>query len=627
LIKTDGIWFKDEHGRTLLLRGVNLGGSSKIPKIPNGATYKRDRFYDHRTVSFVGRPFPLEEADEHYSRLKKWGFTFLRFLVTWEAIEHAGPGVYDEEYLDYLSRVVDKASKYGISMFIDPHQDVWSRFSGGDGAPGWTFDVIGMDITKFNQTGAAITHQETGDPFPRMIWPTNNTKFAAATMFTLFFGGNDFAPNTRVDGEPVQEYLQRHYINAMKQVAERLKGMPHVVGYDTLNEPHEGYIGWEDLTRSEVEIEMGAIPSPLQSMLLAAGIPQKIEIWDRKLIAPRLIERELVNPEGISLWKPGFEPIWRTNGVWDIVKGQGHILQPQHFIFVGGNKVDFGQDYLRPFINRYGREIRSVDPKALIFIESVPVSRPDHELPIWGSEDIPNIVSAPHWYDGVVLFMKKYYSYLGADARSRNPVIGKRKIRKSFANQLRIFKQQTMERLGAVPTFIGEIGIPYDLNNKKAYKTGDFRAQIEAFDRTMVALEDNLLSAALWNYTSDNTNARGDLWNDEDLSIFSRDQQDDPTDIHSGGRALESVVRPYPLRTAGKLLKYSFDYREKRFEFSFCHDTKIKEPSEIFVPDFQYPQGFRVEVSDGSYIFDSEEQLLIYFHTPELEQHTICILP
>jgi len=30
-IKTDGIWFKDEHGRTLILRGVNLGGSTKVP--------------------------------------------------------------------------------------------------------------------------------------------------------------------------------------------------------------------------------------------------------------------------------------------------------------------------------------------------------------------------------------------------------------------------------------------------------------------------------------------------------------------------------------------------------------------------------------------------------------------
>ena len=81
---------------------------------PDGATYIREGFYDHRNVSFVGRPFPLEEADEHFRRLLAWGFTFLRFLVTWEAVEHAGPGIYDEEYLDYLVEIVHKAGEHGL---------------------------------------------------------------------------------------------------------------------------------------------------------------------------------------------------------------------------------------------------------------------------------------------------------------------------------------------------------------------------------------------------------------------------------------------------------------------------------------------------------------------------------
>jgi len=137
-------WFKDDGGRVLMLRGINLAGTSKLPRIPDGSTFKgRGAGWrrDHRNVSFVGRPFPLEEADEHLARLRAWGLTFVRFLVTWEAIEHEGPGIYDQDYIDYVVAVVRKMDEYGISCFIDPHQDVWSRFTGGDGAPGWTLEV------------------------------------------------------------------------------------------------------------------------------------------------------------------------------------------------------------------------------------------------------------------------------------------------------------------------------------------------------------------------------------------------------------------------------------------------------------------------------------------------------
>src|SRR5512146_1666832 len=193
MMHIEGSFFKDNQGRTLMLRGVNLGGSSKVPFSPDGATYNRDGFFDHRHLSFVGRPFPLVEADEHFRRLREWGLTFLRFLVTWEAIEHAGPNIYDEDYLDYLHAVIQKAAEYGITVFIDPHQDVWSRFSGGDGAPGWTLEAAGLDMTHFAEAGAAVVHQAQGDPPPRLIWSTNESKLASATMFTLFFAGSDFA--------------------------------------------------------------------------------------------------------------------------------------------------------------------------------------------------------------------------------------------------------------------------------------------------------------------------------------------------------------------------------------------------------------------------------------------------
>ena len=623
-MQIDGPWFKDEYGRTLILRGVNLGGSSKVPLTPNGATFIQDNFYNHRDISFVGRPFPIEEADEHFARLKAWGLTFLRFLVTWEAIEYAGPGIYDQDYLDYLRAVVEKAADHGITMFIDPHQDVWSRFSGGDGAPGWTFELVGMDIRKFQQTGAAFTHQALGDPLPQMIWSTNATKLAAATMFTLFFGGNDFAPKTFIDGEPAQDFLQRHYINALVEVAKCLKDLPNVVGFDTMNEPVEGYIGADDLNKRYTTIEKGFIPTPFQSMQLGAGIPVELELWDRGLSGPKILDKQVVNPNGERAWLNGYDPIWQVNGVWDLgADGKAQLLRPEHFIRVNGRQVDFNRDYYIPFNNRFAKAIREVQPEAIIFVEK----GFQESAPIWGAEDAQNIVYAPHWYDPIVLVMKTFNAWLNFDQDKNKLVIGPRAIRKSFAEQLGKPKEHALKKMGNVPTLIGEIGIAYDLDNQKAYRTGDFSAQIKAFERTLRALDENLHNYTLWNYTADNSNARGDMWNDEDSSIFSRDQQENPEDIHSGGRALESVVRPYPLATAGEPLSFFFDVKKKTFKYSFRHDSTLAEPTIIFVPQHQYPNGYIVEVSDGEFEINQIDQTLIYHHSSDRSKHIVQIKP
>lgn len=621
MIRAAGPHFRDEHGRTLMLRGVNLGGSSKVPSRPDGATHRREGFFEHRDVSFVGRPFPLAEADEHFGRLVAWGFTFLRFLVTWEAIEHAGPGIYDEAYLDYVRAIVKKAAEHGIELFIDPHQDVWSRFTGGDGAPGWTLEAVGFDMTRFAETGAAMVHATYGDPFPKMIWPTNGGKLAAATMFTLFFGGNDFAPETKIAGEPVQEFLQRHYIAAIQQVALRLADLPNVVGYDTMNEPLPGYIGWRDLNAAGGPVLLGACPTPFQGMLLGAGMAQEVGVWELGMLSIRRAGARLLNSSRQRVWRDGYDCIWRQNGVWDLdAAGQPHLLRPDHFSQVAGHPVDFGRDYYRPFAERFVEAMRTVVPRALIFLEPPPGT----PLPSWNDSG-EGFVYAPHWYDGYVLMTKHFSPFLAVDVRTRRPVFLPGPIRRSFAAQLADLKCEG-ERAG-MPVLLGEFGIPFDLDEHKAYRTGDYGVQVRALDRTFRSVEDNLLSGTLWNYTADNTNAHGDGWNGEDFSIFSRDQQNDPADINSGGRALRAVVRPYPRAVAGEPLRMAFNLRRRFFQFEFRHDPGVTAPTEIFVPALQYPGGYRVEVSDGKFEQDRERQRLIYRHDVERHQHTITISP
>jgi len=48
-----------------------------------------------------------------------------------------------------------------------------------------------------------------------MVWGANYHRLASATMFTLFFAGDRFAPKTKIDGVPAQEFLQSHFLGAM----------------------------------------------------------------------------------------------------------------------------------------------------------------------------------------------------------------------------------------------------------------------------------------------------------------------------------------------------------------------------------------------------------------------------
>jgi hypothetical protein len=622
MIHTQGPWFKDEFNRTLMLRGVNLGGSTKVPFAPNGATFRSEGFFESRkTVSFVGRPFPLAEADEHFARLKAWGFNFLRFLITWEAVEHAGPGIYDEEYLDYLYAVVKKAGEFGFNLFIDPHQDVYSRFSGGDGAPAWTFELLGMDVTKFKETGAALVHQTHGDPYPRMQWITNDYKYAAATMNTLFFAGDDFAPQTQIEGVPAQQFLQGHYLNAVKQVVKKLKGLPNVIGYDTLNEPSCGYIGIPDLRKKFGVLHAGQFPTPWQSFQLASGFSQTVDFMVRDFWGERKTDEVLLNMNRVTLWQKGHICPWLDSGVWKLnASGQPELLQPDYFAHHNGQPVDFQQDYLLPFVHRYTDMVRSVDADKIIFFEQMPEQRSPQVKP----GELGELVYAAHWYDGMTLFLKTYVPFLNFDTEANKLLIGEGTVRRAFERFLGTPKQDAIERMGNVPVLIGETGIPFDLNKKKAYSAGNFADQERALDRTMRGLEDNLLSYTLWNYTPDNNNAHGDNWNDEDLSLFSRDQQKNPADINSGGRALKAVIRPFPVKIAGQPTRQEFDYRSGKFTCEFEGDASITAPTEIYVPNYQYPHGAVVTVSDGSFTLDRENQTLTYL-PGEQKRHSITI--
>lgn len=618
--------FVDEAGRHVVLRGVNVGGDCKVPW-PDGGTNFPSDFSDHRTVSFVGRPFPLDEADEHLGRLRHWGFNCLRLLTTWEACEHAGPGQYDTAYLDYFAQVCRMAGAHGLYVFIDFHQDVWSRMSGGDGAPGWTFEAVGLDFTRFHAAGAAKVMQHCydyarggrqEDNYPTMSWAQNYRRPANAIMWTLFFAGRDFAPGLEIGGRNVQDYLQDHYMGAMREVARRVRDMPHVLGFDTLNEPGSGWIGrptsYRHLEKTPAHPERitpGPAWSPLDGLLVARGIPRRVPVlgFDAGEMRMKVVGEEHANDARVPIWRDGVACPFEAAGAYRLgANGEAQDVNETFFTHRNGKQVDVDADYMTPFFNRVAANIREENPDWMVFAELDPFRGVRGEGFPPGGPD--NVVNASHWYDVVTLVTKTFMYPTAINPFSGRTIEGPQAIEDHYVAQLAETRDsaRTLNGGAGAPTLIGEFGIPYDLDGGAAYAawaSGDrseapWSKHVTALNLMYNAIDRLLLSSTQWNYTASNANdpATGDGWNQEDLSIFSRDQQDNSEDPDSGGRAVAGFCRPYVRRAQGRLAAQSFDLAARRFEARIDADPAAGE-SEIYIPCFHYPAGYTVEISNG----------------------------
>lgn len=632
-LQVEGEWFEGADGRTHILRGVNLGGDCKMPFTPNGHTNLPTDFADHRTVSFVGRPFPLAEAAEHFGRLRAWGFNCLRLLTTWEAVEHEGPGKYDDAYLDYFATLCRMADDYGMFVFVDFHQDVWSRMTGGDGAPAWLFEAVGLDFTKFHAAGATHVMQykydfarggRQEDRYPTMTWSQNYRYPANALMWTFFFAGKTFCPDFAVDGRNVQDFLQDHYLGAMEAVAHRVKGMANVIGFDSLNEPGSGYVeqhlSYRHVAPSEIN-RFGPRPglawSPLDGLAVARGMTREIPNFRLDKAQGKVVfdRDEHVNGAHVPIWLPGRACPFEAAGAYRLKGDAVEALDEEFFVARGGRRFDMERDFMSPFFHDVARRIRAIDPDWLLFAE-LDAQHVGRGFP----KDAPRgTVNASHWYDIVILSTKEFNF-----PAHRNPYTGKTldgadAIEGSYTRQLGFIKEQakTLNEGTGAPTLIGEFGIPFDLDEAAAYKAwaagnrgpGPWEKHAIALDLMYNALDALLISSTHWNYTASNRNdqAVGDGWNQEDLSIYSVDQRVS-NDIDSGGRALEGFVRPYARSIAGRPLKMKF--KRETGAFRFVYEATGEGETDIFVPKLQYPNGFTVEVEGGSATRDDANQSL-----------------
>lgn len=196
---TDGSWIRDRQNRIVIFRGVNVGGRAKLP------------------------PFlPLERAED-VDQIATWGVNLVRFVMTWEGVEPE-PDEYDDAYLAKVEEQVGWFHERGIEVFLDFHQDLYSRLYCGDGAPLWATPEDHRARAGEGSSGAPgheVAIFDCGDK-----WFTFYLTPEVSQAWDRFWNNEDG--------------LQDHYARAFRRVAKHFRDHTAVIGYEIMNEPYPG---------------------------------------------------------------------------------------------------------------------------------------------------------------------------------------------------------------------------------------------------------------------------------------------------------------------------------------------------------------------------------------------------
>jgi hypothetical protein len=358
------------------------------------------------------------------------------------------------------------------------------------------------------------------------------------TIFTLFWAGRDFAPKAIIDGRNIQDYLQEHYIASCKYLAQKIHEAGDledevVIGWESLNEPNRGLVGYQDINvvPPEQQLQLGTSPTAFQAILNGSGRACEMSTWAFGSFGPYETGKELVDPEGESAWLPADyddtkygwkrDPswklgtcIWAQHDVWD--PSTDELLQGNYFSKnpKTGEPLNYGvftNTYFMDHYRAYRDAIRSVHANSIL-LNQPPVMEVPPKLK--GTEDDdPNMVHAAHYYDGLTLLTKHWNRMYNVDVigvlrgKYWTPAfavkVGETAIRNCLRNQLKFLRDESFEFMGDHPMIFSEIGIPYDMDDKSAYKTGDYSSQISAMDANHFALEGSGSNGyTLWVYAT-----------------------------------------------------------------------------------------------------------------------------
>jgi hypothetical protein len=257
-------------------------------------------------------------------------------------------------------------------------------------------------------------------------------RLVSYTMFTLFFAGKEYAPKAIINDMNIQDFLESHYLNALRYLAQRIHAAGDledttVIGWENMNEPSTGLVGYTDLNvvMATQQLRKTTCPSAFQCMLLGEGFATKVDVYDWTQIGPRKTGNRVVDPQGVKAWvlsddydkkyrwrrhpdwKLG-QCLWAQHGVWD--PRSRTLLQPQYFLRHSQVKRADNDSWLKfhfmPHFKRYLEAVRSIHSNAILFLQPPVMFIP----PVLEPKDrYERLVFSPHYYDGLTLLLKQWY--------------------------------------------------------------------------------------------------------------------------------------------------------------------------------------------------------------------------
>ncbi len=633
-VRVDQSFLRDDANRYVFLHGANLSGSTKFPAGTD-------------PISYVGKPFDLADAEHHFAIMRKLGFNVVRFLVIWEGVEPYASGEYDEAYLDYIEKVVRLAGENGLYVFLDMHQDFFSRHLvalfddggdelnlydkkeialaeqyglnnrvGGDGAPAWAVKAcLPEKFVGGPEWGLPFwlgsSPRTVSDVIPFQLWGVNIfISLDVNRCFAAMLAGREVYPHYTIEGKNVQDYLQDSYANAWRQIAKRVKDLPNVLGYDLMNEPAGLFIRLpiQALLYREAKSAGGKI-----------GHDRAMEIVNEFLDG--LVEGGLGAGQA-DLMREAFMSDVGLPTSLDEIEAQGfapdRALDPWRPELDAALAINsnFNKTHLQPFYAKVGGAILEEDPDAIMFIEQA-LGAMDRGIggqwaePMTRPEGFDQMVYAPHYYTDI-------YPHLGVNAPPREFTPEEKWLR-DYRDAIADAIEPATFSLGNPPVLMGEFGTYFNFGGIEESMANDYLISTLVLNPYYEAYDEMLVHRTVWCYSPENTAENGDGWNREDFSVLGPDGQP---------RSWQAYSRAVPRATAGRLTSMYFHSPVHYFEPRPGEQTPYLEfhmemagvetsaPTEIFVPPLQYTDGFYVKVSDGRCEYDPE-RFVLYWHVAD----------